>query len=485
MSSIFGVFGKLVHVLTGFRKKKTTIETLEHLEKEIKECEKFKQKSEYNEKKYIGALLLYSIVFYVIGAVFYYIYLMPKNLGDRVKTLIPFFIMPLLIFLLRKFLKWFYIKRQTTYENKLNYLKEEKKCILEEVKEKETYKKAREILERFSLNGDVQITPPTTPAGNTSMFPNSTPALNNTKRMQINETAMLNSSNMINANNTLIHRNVKQLQQQNQSYNTSKASNSAVNNLDQTKSQTNQLNSSTVSNVSNIQSSGSVITGNNNQQAPTTNISQARTLLPRPIIAPNRTIFDKLLDFLIGEGPNNRYALICKSCHFHNGMALKEEFEYVAFRCAYCLFYNESRKNKLVVPNKKLGSIADTNMNHSTTSTSNLSSAESFDEGGQNEPISEPIISAATMQSKFQKNLLSSSSQKSLDKLNLNNEIIMRRKGSLTDSSNNLKNRIEKGTTRSMERLNNIERMNRDGNNKENFEENMDFELIPNTKKNE
>ena len=33
----------------------------------------------------------------------------------------------------------------------------------------------------------------------------------------------------------------------------------------------------------------------------------ARTLLPRPIVAPNRTFFDKLLDFVIGEGPNNRY----------------------------------------------------------------------------------------------------------------------------------------------------------------------------------
>jgi hypothetical protein len=31
-------------------------------------------------------------------------------------------------------------------------------------------------------------------------------------------------------------------------------------------------------------------------------------------------------------------------------MALKEEFEYVAFRCAYCLFYNESRKTKLTLP---------------------------------------------------------------------------------------------------------------------------------------
>lgn len=34
--------------------------------------------------------------------------------------------------------------------------------------------------------------------------------------------------------------------------------------------------------------------------------SVARTLLPRPIIAPNRTFLDKLLDFVVGEGPNNR-----------------------------------------------------------------------------------------------------------------------------------------------------------------------------------
>jgi hypothetical protein len=37
--------------------------------------------------------------------------------------------------------------------------------------------------------------------------------------------------------------------------------------------------------------------------------THTRTLLPRPIIAPNRTFFDKLLDFVIGEGPNNRLAV--------------------------------------------------------------------------------------------------------------------------------------------------------------------------------
>jgi hypothetical protein len=38
---------------------------------------------------------------------------------------------------------------------------------------------------------------------------------------------------------------------------------------------------------------------------------------------------DRLVDYLVGDGPNNRYALICKQCQTHNGMALKEEFEFV------------------------------------------------------------------------------------------------------------------------------------------------------------
>lgn len=35
-----------------------------------------------------------------------------------------------------------------------------------------------------------------------------------------------------------------------------------------------------------------------------------------------------------------RYALICRRCHSHNGMALREEFEYISFNCCYCTFFN-------------------------------------------------------------------------------------------------------------------------------------------------
>lgn len=39
---------------------------------------------------------------------------------------------------------------------------------------------------------------------------------------------------------------------------------------------------------------------------------------------------NQFVDYLVGDGPSNRYALICKSCHSHNGMALKEDFEYTS-----------------------------------------------------------------------------------------------------------------------------------------------------------
>lgn len=356
---MFGMFSKIFSVFSRFKSKKTTIEKLEELDKEIKSMEKFKLKNQSNEKKYIGALVLYSILLYIVGAVIYYIYLMPKNMDDRIQTLIPFFITPLIIYVIRRFLKWFFIKRTTYYEQRLNDLTEEKKKILEEVKENETYKKAREILERFSGGTDINITPPTSPmnetvAGNSNMTP-----FNQT--MPKHPRTNLNNTNLVhrNINNTRNNNNVPESRSVNLAAKSTPMPGNGANRQaanEQNNNNNNRLNESRMpaeqmaSNLSMMggQPSASLTNLNQTQHA---NPQQAtRALLPRPIMAPDRTFFDKLLDFVIGEGPNNRYALICKNCHFHNGMALKEEFEYIAFRCAYCLFYNESRKTKLAVP---------------------------------------------------------------------------------------------------------------------------------------
>jgi hypothetical protein len=59
---------------------------------------------------------------------------------------------------------------------------------------------------------------------------------------------------------------------------------------------------------------------------------------------------DRAVEYLVGDGPSNRYALICKQCQSHNGMALREEFEYVAYRCCYCYYWNPARKQRPVAP---------------------------------------------------------------------------------------------------------------------------------------
>ena len=51
--------------------------------------------------------------------------------------------------------------------------------------------------------------------------------------------------------------------------------------------------------------------------------------LPRPVLPRERGYMDRVVEYLVGDGPSNRYALICKQCQSHNGMALKEEFEYI------------------------------------------------------------------------------------------------------------------------------------------------------------
>ena len=66
---------------------------------------------------------------------------------------------------------------------------------------------------------------------------------------------------------------------------------------------------------------------------------------PFPVIDQRKqNVMEKMMDFIISDGPSNRFAMICNSCCGHNGMALQEEFEYVAFKCAFCGVLNPARK---------------------------------------------------------------------------------------------------------------------------------------------
>lgn len=54
--------------------------------------------------------------------------------------------------------------------------------------------------------------------------------------------------------------------------------------------------------------------------------------------------FARLAALLVGEDPTQSYALICGSCHMHNGLARKEDFPYITYYCPHCHALNKSQQ---------------------------------------------------------------------------------------------------------------------------------------------
>jgi hypothetical protein len=60
----------------------------------------------------------------------------------------------------------------------------------------------------------------------------------------------------------------------------------------------------------------------------------------KPLQQKPRSAMDKIVDFLLNDGPNNKYALICQNCFSHNGLVSEWERDRAKFRCAICGFFN-------------------------------------------------------------------------------------------------------------------------------------------------
>lgn len=157
-------------------------------------------------------------------------------------------------------------------------LRTEKRDLLDQVKNKETYKDAVEILQRFGGNDRSFSTPSKGPAtpGNISMD----------KKLMVSSSTNMTPTTAFKAPGPrqLAHL-PNNLQQR---FN---AQQTPVN-----------LNRSLIATASSV----APIRGNK------------RT--PFPIIDNNqKTVVDKMVDYLIGDGPTNRFAMICQQCFKHNG----------------------------------------------------------------------------------------------------------------------------------------------------------------------
>lgn len=112
-------------------------------------------------------------------------------------------------------------------------------------------------------------------------------------------------------------------------------------------------------------------------QSPNFNVRHPQQPTPFPVINQNQKgLFEKIVDYLINDGPSTRYGMICKECHGHNGkytsklkltskniikeklkllflvvgMVSQEEYEYSAFKCAFCKALNPAKKLRPIAP---------------------------------------------------------------------------------------------------------------------------------------
>ncbi|CAL0333036.1 unnamed protein product [Lupinus luteus] len=71
----------------------------------------------------------------------------------------------------------------------------------------------------------------------------------------------------------------------------------------------------------------------------------------------------RIAAMLVGEDPTLSYALICGSCHMHNGLARKEDFPFITYYCPHCHGLNKPKQSDersisgLNSPNKDVGEV--------------------------------------------------------------------------------------------------------------------------------
>ncbi|XP_053838692.1 endoplasmic reticulum junction formation protein lunapark isoform X1 [Vidua macroura] len=306
--------------------KPSTVEVLEKIDKEIQTLEEFREKNQRLQKLWVGRLLLYSSLLYLITCLIVYLWCLPDEWTARLTMTLPFFAFPLIIWCIRTLLIFFFSKRTERNNDALEDLKSQKKKILEEVMEKETYKTAKLILERFDPESSAKETE--LPSAGTSATPRPGQEIRQRTAAQRNASTPSPAT-------------LKQ--------GSPKSPLPAAPNLQRDSPAPSGLPERTA--VPSLQSNvlprrpGSPATS-----VPGMGLHPPGPPLARPVLPRERGVVDRVIEYLVGDGPQNRYALICQQCFSHNGMALKEEFEYIAFRCAYCFFLNPARKTRPQAP---------------------------------------------------------------------------------------------------------------------------------------
>lgn len=307
---------------------------------DLKALESNLQRTEQLRRKFIGSLVLYSILLYILAALVCYFYDFPKSWKAKIVRSIPLLVFPLVVYSLKRVLHYVFVSRISKNARRLEELKDRKRQVLEEVMEKETYKAAKDLLDKYDPNSEIlkverKNTAPASPVAAVMQSPQGTKG---TELRQRNLSSKTESPGAPVLQRTFSEPSLVEFP-----------------------AQLNQSHDSRLVNRSvEVRKSSSLmdITLPKSVAAPPASPAKQQPLgahvpilkLQQPILPRERTAVDKVIEYLVGDGPNNRFALICSQCCSHNGMALKEEFEYTAFRCCYCYHLNPARKQRPVAP---------------------------------------------------------------------------------------------------------------------------------------
>ncbi|XP_060944341.1 endoplasmic reticulum junction formation protein lunapark-A [Limanda limanda] len=315
-------------MVSRWRAKPSTVELLEGIDKDVQALEEYGEKYQRQLKIWLGSLRLYSVLLVLITCIVVYFWYLPEQLIGRLILSLPLLIFCLLVWLLRKMLVITFSRRTEKNNEKLEDLRAQKRKILEDVMETETYKNAKMILERFDPESKRKMELESTPVG-PQMTPKPGQEIRHRNVIPKTPLMMVNPASSAAARPPLASGPTHP----------GRAAHSAPGGPPERS-------------LSAIAAQQSLMRRPVTPGTPVPGVGMhpPGPPLARPVLPRDRGAMDRVLEYLVGDGPQNRYALICQQCLSHNGMAIKEEFEYIAFRCAYCYFLNPANKTRPQAP---------------------------------------------------------------------------------------------------------------------------------------
>ena len=228
----------------------------------------------------------------------------------------PVFLAPLVIYMSRSLLDFYYRRSIQYHEQELEAVKKQQKQKVEEMKQKMKYYVAKNLIERYESSSPRK---PQTPTRKPSI--RNTYGGRNVQSMDAGRSGAIDSM-------------------------------PALNSIPDDKSPLQQLQEPPM----NSQMNPNIPIHNpqiphDHSQLPQHPYQQQIAPPPPPMFQQTdfqpyqRTWIDRILDVIIGEeSPSSKYALVCQQCFAHNGLASALEFEHVQYKCPKCGFFNTKRQ---------------------------------------------------------------------------------------------------------------------------------------------